>query len=69
MNAKTYQNTNWAARTEYRIHGCSFGKVINYHGTNDLADIIRLEREWKKDSEITSISIYRDAKLIKEWRN
>jgi len=70
MTAKTYpyQDANWAARTMYRIHGCCFGKAINYHGTNDLADIIRLELEWKMDPEITSLSIYKDAKLIKEWR-
>lgn len=55
-------------RTTYRIHGCSWGKVVNDHGTDDLAVIIRLEREWKNDSEMTSISIYRDAELVKEWR-
>lgn len=67
MTTNTYLWT--APRTIYRIHGCCFGKVVNYHGSDRIEDIFRLESEWKKDQEINSISIYKNAELIKEWRN
>lgn len=51
----------------YRIHALTAGTIVEFHGTDDLETILRLERKYKADQDITSVSIYRNGQLLAEW--